>query len=465
MVNNNRNLLLAIAALIALVNNIPAALAEPAPATDVPKTKTTAQAPIIIEADKLYYSEDTGDYFAQGQVQITKDTDQVLSEKLHGNAQKGEVRAEETATLLQPGLSLTGTNILYNYQDRTGEMQSVAGKIEKIYVGGKTVSLVDGKVTVHDGTVTGCPAEKPHYYVGADRVEVWPGDKLIAYNAKIVIGKMTLFSMPKLEKSLKQETTTTLMPRIGYDSDDGFMIGQYLSYPVGNQTTLYTDLRYFTERGFEPQFGMTAQGKGYTVDAFHGSVKNDDDEWIKKEQEYTFALKPQKIGQSPLNFQFSASTGKWTEGEVSGWRRGYEAYIAADPFKLSDTLSLKVGTGYENVYYGYNRTYNDIWRFDTDLNWQARRTDAWLGYSYRHQTNPSVYEYDRIDMPRELRAGFLYQVDTKNKLGVSVKYDIDRSRPDELKYTWRHNIHCFDADISYDTKQDSLSLKLTAVNW
>jgi len=467
MVSNKKNLFLKIAALMVVLNQVPSVFAAPASAADAPKAKAKAgaQAPIVIEADKLYYSEQTGDYIAQGQAYITRDVDQVLSEKISGNSQKGEVKAEESATLLQPGLSLTGSNIRYNYQSRTGEMDAVTGTIEKIFVGGKTVSIVDGKVTVHDGTVTGCPAEKPHYYVGADRVEIWPADKLIAYNAKIVIGGMTLFSLPKLEKSLKQQTATTIMPRIGYDSDDGLMIGQYLAYPVGNQTTVYTDLRYFTKRGFEPQFGLTAQGKGYTVDAFRGSEENDDDEWIKKEQEYRFALKPERIGKSPVTLRVSASTGKWTEGAISGWRRGYEAYFAVDPFKLSDTLSLKLGTGYENVYYGYNKTYNDILRFDADLDWAVERTDAWLGYSYRHQTSQSVYAYDRIDIPRELRAGFLYQVDAKNKLGVNVKYDIDRSRAEEVKYTWRHNIHCFDADISYDTKQDSLSLKLTAVDW
>jgi len=465
MVNNKKNHFLKLAALIVALNQAPTVFAAPTSAADTVKTKAGAQAPVVIEADKLYYSEQTGDYTAQGQVHITKDRDQVLSEKISGNSQKGEVNAEGSATLLQPGVSLTGSNIRYNYQSRTGDMDAVTGAIETIFVGGKTVSVIDGKVTVHDGTITGCPAEKPHYYVGADRVEIWPGEKLIAYNAKIVIGNLTLFSLPKLEKSLKDETNTTLLPRIGYDSDDGLMIGQYLAYPIGNQTTVYTDLRYFTKRGFEPQFGMTAQGKGYTVDAFHGSEKNDDDEWIKKEQQFSLGLKPQRIGRSPMTLQVSASAGKWTEEAVSGWRRGYAAYLASDPLKLSNTLSLKLGTGYENVYYGYNRTNNDILRFDADLNLEAKRTEAWLGYSYRHQTNQSVYAYDRIDIPRELRAGFLYQIDAKNKLGVGIKYDMDRSRADELEYTWRHNIHCFDADISYDTKRDRLSLKLMAANW
>lgn len=471
MVSNKKNLFLKIAALMVVLNQVPSVFAAPASAADAPKAKakTGAQAPIVIEADKLYYSEQTGDYIAQGQVHITRDVDQVFSEKISGNSQKGEVKAEETATLLQPGLSLTGSNIHYNYQSRTGEMDAVNGTIEKIFVGGKTVSIVDGKVTVHDGTVSGCPAEKPHYYVGADRVEIWPGDKLIAYKTRIVIGEMTILSIPKLEKSLKpQDTATSLMPRITYDSDDGLMIGQYLSYPVGNQVALYTDLRYFTERGFEPQFGMTAQGKGYTVDAFRGSEKNADDEWIKKEQEYRFALKPERIGKSPLTLQFSASAGEWTEGAISGWRRGYAAYMSADPIKLSDSLSLKLGTGYENIYYGYNRTYNDIWRFDANLDWKTKRTDAFLGYSYRHQTiQPEyvVYEYDEIDVPRELRAGFLYQVDTKNKLGMSVIYDMDKSRPDEVKYTWRHNLHCVEAEMSYETKEDRLTLNMTVVNF
>lgn len=466
MVSNKKNLCLQIAALIVVLNQAPTVFAAPVSAADTPKTKAGAQAPIVIEADKLYYSEQTGDYTAQGQVHITKDMDQVLSEKISGNSQKGEVNAEETVTLLQPGLSLTGSNIRYNYQSRTGDMDAVTGAIEKIFVGGKTVSVIDGKVTVHDGTVTGCPAGRPHYYVGADRVEIWPEDKLIAYNAKIVVGGVTLFSLPKLEQSMKRQETKTIMPRIGYDSADGLMLGQYLSYPVGNQVTLYTDLRYFTKLGFEPQFGMTAQGKGYTIDAFRGSEKNDDDdEWIKKEQEYKFALKPQRIGRSPLTLRFSASAGEWTEGVVSGWRRGYEAYLAADPIKLSDSLSLKLGTGYENIYYGYNRTYNDIFKIDADVKWDTERTEAWLGYSYRSQTRQSVYAYDRIDIPRELRAGFFYQVNAKNKLGVSVNYDIDNSRPDELKYTWRHNLHCVDADISYETKKDRLSLSMSVVNF
>lgn len=452
--------------LLALITVFSTAL--PGQAAEVKKQNTSlaAKAPIVFEGDDLSFSEATGEVFAKGNVKITKDQTVITTDELHGNTKESKVWIDGSANIIQPGLNLVGSGVDYNYKDRTGTMDTVKGKIDKQIVTAQNINLGSKAVVLHNGTVTLCTAEVPDYHVSADKIEMWPGDKLIAYNARFWIKDKVIFTLPKYQKSLKEEAAPSSFPRIGYDSDNGMMIGQYLEIPLSGDLAVYGDLTYYSQSHFKPVAGLINRDKNYTASLKWGNEQNGDHEWVKKEPEFIFQLNPKRIGNLPITANFSVASGKWTEGIVSGWRQDYSLYLKADPIRLSPVFTLNVGTGYEKINYGYNGSSNNIWHYDVQLYAKPNdRLDAWTGFNYRDESGTTVYQFDKVDVPREFTAGFMYKVDRLNGLGVEMSYDLDKDQIHDMDYTWRRNLHCLEADITYRAKRDQITMKVAAIEW
>ncbi|MCC5464161.1 LPS-assembly protein LptD [Pelosinus baikalensis] len=441
---------------------------------EIAKSKTDSQeniaakeekkAPIVIEAEKLSFSEETGDVFAEGNVVVKQNTDVISTDFMRGNNKTTEVWIDGKATLQQPGTELVGTGTHYNYTTRIGNMNNVKGLVGNEHISSNNLEFYPEKYIGHDSTATKCPAIVPDYHMSADRIEIWPGEKMVAYNAKFWIKNVVIYSMPKYQTSLKKGEAKSAFPSIGYHSGDGLTISQHLEYPIEDKLTAFADLDYYSQHGLKPSFGLTSKQKGYSLKLYQSNEENGDDEWIKKEAELLFTLDPIKMGK--VTGYFTASNGKWKEGNISGWRQDYNLYFKRNTIQLSKKLTLDVGAGYERRYYGYDNSSNNIWRFNTKLTARPNdRLETWVGYAYNDQSGTSVYEYDKIDSDRELKTGFMYKVDKMNSVGVKIDYEVDAGRLKDLDYTWRRNLHCWEADITYREKRNQLNVKLSTIAW
>lgn len=438
--------------------------------TDVTKTK----APITVEGDELSFSDLTGQIFAKGNVILTQSDVQLTTDLLNGNTKNSLVWTDSKVTMTQPGINLAGTGLEFNYKENTGNIDKVKGTIvnasEKAYkqfVTGQKIEMMSTKeLIINSGTITTCPAKVPDYHISAEKIEIWPGEKMVAHNAKFWIKDKVIYSLPKYQTSLKKGEGESQFPRIGYKSADGVFISQYLEYPVNDNLSVYGDLAYYSKRGFKPEYGLINRSTNYTIQAYQGEYRNGDDELVKKEPEIEFRLNPQRLGNTGLTANFFVSRGKWKEDAVSGWRDDYNLYLSADPIKLSNVFSLKMGAGLERINYGYNNSTNDIWSIDTMLNAKASdKLDIWSGYSYRNQSGTSPYEYDKIDISRELTSGFSYKIDRMNGFKVNTSYDLDMHRFKDVDYTWQRNLHCWEAEITFREKRDSVNVKISTAKW
>lgn len=428
------------------------------------QVSTTQQAPIVIEAKDLSYSEETGDILAQGNVIITNQGQRVEAEHINGNTKLNEIWINDQATFSEPETELTGSHTLYNYKLKTGSMEDVKGKVERKYVAGKTISMSPDKIIINEGYTTGCPAKIPDYHVSADKIEIWPGDKLIAYNAKFWLGNKVIFTLPKYRQSLK-EGQQSEFPRVGYDSDDGFYIRQNIEYPLNNKLSAFANLDYYSRPGLKPNFGLIERESNYSVSVAQGYYRDDDNNWIKKEPEFEFSYNPRKLGKLPVSYSFSAIYGKWSDDYKTSWHQDYSLYFSHDPIKLGNSMDLYLGTGIEHIRESYNDTSQNMFRFDATVNnrWSDRFATS-VGYHYR-QNNETLFEYNQADLRRELDTGFTYKIDHMNAIGVTRSYDMDNKRVEDLDYTWYRNLHCWQAKITYRAKRDEIRFDVSTTRW
>ncbi|CUH94511.1 putative secreted protein [Propionispora sp. 2/2-37] len=423
--------------------------------------KAEQKAPIVIDADQLKYVDSTGDFLAQGNVNVTQLESKLLANEVQGNSQQFKVWVQDNALFMQPGLYMEGHALDYNYQDHTGHIEEAKGKIGDEHVYGNQIELDPEMNVIRNGYMTRCPAKVPDYRMSAERIEIWPGDHYIAYNAKFWIKNTVIYSMPTYRGSLKKGEGGMEFPKIGYDSD-GITLKQHLEAPIGNDNKLlaFADLRYYSNEGFRPLYGFRDVEEDYEIKLQQGYLKDDDDSWIKVKPELSFNTARKRLGSSPFSYTYGASYGQWEDSRKSSWRQDYHVYFSRDPIKLSDSTTLNFGTGISYIKESYDDSTWTPFRFDVRVNKKVSdRFSTWVGYSYNHDYD-TTFSYNQPNSEQELRTGFNYKIDRLNAIAYNYTYEIDGHRVKDVDYTWTHNLHCWDAHITYRAKRDQIKFEI-----
>lgn len=429
---------------------------------------TKPKAPIVIVGDDLSFNDLTGQVYAKGNVKITQDDAQILTDYMHGNTKENEVWIDGSANFLQPSinLNLTGIGTQYNYQNQTGTMKDIYGIVGRERVTGKNMDMLSSQeVILHNGTMTTCPAKVPDYHISAERIEIWPGDKLIAYNPKFWIKDKLIFTLTKYQASLKKGDQQSLFPRFGYNSKDGFSIRQYIEYPLSDKVAVHTDIDYYTRAGFKPQYGIIDRERNYSFGIVSGDYYDTDNAWIKKEPEFQFNYYGHRLANLPVSYTFTGTYGKWTDDYKTSWHQDYNLYFSRDPIKLSKLMTLYTGAGVEKILESYDSSTQNILRFDATIyqNWSPKWT-TWTGYHYT-KNNVGLFDYNSIDLGRELDTGFSYRIDKKNALAFNQSYDLQNQRVHDQDYTWNRDLHCWQAAITYRAKRQEWKVDFSTTRW
>ena len=431
---------------------------------EVVKPKTN-QVPIVIEAENLFFSDETGEILANGNVVVTNQGQRIEAEQINGNRNLSEIWINDKATFSTLDSNITGSHTLYNYKLKTGSMEQAKGRVENEFVSGEAISMFPDKYTINNGTMTKCPAKIPDYHISADKIEIWPNDKMIAYNAKFWIGKTVIFAMPKYQQSIKEKGKETPFPRIGYDSDDGFYIRQHISYPINNKLSAYADLDYYSKPGFKPNYGLIQSESNYKLGVYQGYFRDDDENWVKKEPEFKFSYYPHRLGRLPVSYTITGIYGKWTDSYKTSWHQEYEVYFSHDPIKLNKTMNLYLGTGFEHIRESYNDSTQNNFKYDIAVGkkW-SERLHGRVSYHYT-QKNTTLFSYDSDANNRELDADITYKIDKMNTIGITRNYDLDNKKVEDLNYTWYRNLHCWQAAVTYKAKEEKWQFSVTTTRW
>lgn len=433
------------------------------------KKEEKPKGPIVVQAEELSFSDLTGDIFAKGNVTVLQDKDQLLGDLVRGNTRQTQLWIDGNATYIEPesGTQILGTQLQYNYNEHTGTMAKATGKSGRDFLSGHTIDIMPDEVIIHDGTMTACPAKIPDYHISAKRIEIWPGDKMIAYDAKFWIKDKVLYSMPRYQKSLKQGANDSEMPVVGYDNDDGLQIKQHMEYPLTNNTAAFADLNYYSARGLKPDFGLKNTTRNFSTKLLVGEDRDSDGKWIKKEPELRLDYYSHRLGNAPVSYSGYAIYGDWKDGSKKSWHQEYYMYFSRDPVILDSakTLKLYLGTGFKHTQESYDNSIVNTYNWDATLGktWSPKLY-TWTAYHYTQNTS-SLFDYNNTDLGRQLDMGFTYTFDKKNALTFVQTYDVVNDRIYDQDYTWHRNLHCWQADITYRAKRHQLNWKIALAHW
>ncbi len=417
--------------------------------------------PVIVYGDNVVYHPDTGDFTAKGKVRIYQGTQKLYTTLAEGNMKTGDLYLNKGGRMVDSTSTTDSKWAHYNFTSKNGLVKDMQGKSAKdFYAAKEAVIYPDRMELTEGGKTTRCPAvnHTKCIEVKANKVVMYPNDKIIAFGVKVFMKGKHIYSRDRWVNKLDgSESRNSLIPHIGYNKTHGVEITYDYQQPLGEKDMAHAELKYYSKIGWRPRIYDRHDERNFYVTIQNGHTEDSNNNWIKKERDVTIGYKSHKFNKKwPLNYSFYYNHGLWSDQYNNSWHTEYGVFLTHDTIRLSKSkrpLTLDLGVGHKwtkesiNDYIDKTMLYSGTLRQSFVGGW-----GAWLGYYWQKTTN-SVFAYATPDMARELQLGFVKNFDANNNLVWTMRYD--EGKRNVYEYVWRytHSFCCWRFMVEYRDKR------------
>ncbi len=431
--------------------------------------------PMVVQADKMRYNHANGEIEAFGNVEIHHLMDTYQTQYVYGNTITqqyvipGEVRWQNPTTRVR------AERAEYDGKNGKGQLEKLSGWEEDTYYFQGDHGTYDrntNQVTVENGyfTTRHAVAKVPDYRIEAESIEIYPGDRYVAHNLKLMAKNTPLLTLSRYTGSLKKDNSVspwTLIPRPGYDSDNGISLHNSVAIPLDKDMnlTVYMDNRWYSRAGYKPDLGIqynTSVGHLNFHYAEKQTATNDDGGiWVKKRPSLEFESNHFYLFGSRFYTAISGEWGYWEEGSVKGAYKGYDAYISSDPWKLGQFMHFNWRVGYAKDYYSATDTIRSIGYYGIGLSGKYRSVSSWISYTNRNINGESPYRYDTYSSDKPLDVGFRVQATRLDAFSLAWSIDTKDGTLKHRYWTYYRDLHSFYAWLRYDDVERETQFMIT----
>lgn len=438
----------------------------------------SADNPMTVTADRMHVNQTTGDVNLQGRVIIRHMMDTYSTEYLYGNTIVKRYVAPGEIRWTNPTTAVKADRADYDAGMNVGHFDNIRGWESGLYYfqgSNGTYDREENRVVVEKGYMTTrhAVAKVPDYRIEADSIEIYPGDHYTAYNVQLKAKNTTLITLPSYSGSLRNNegdvSPWTLIPRPGFDSDNGFSLSNSLVVPINKNPdfTWYMKNRWYTKSGYKPDVGLryrTGEGTFLFHYAEEESSTNDDGGiWVKKRPSFEYNTRNYYLGNTPFYVGASGEIGYWDETRsgrsIKGSYKGYDLYISSNPFKLGQFLQFNWKAGYAKDYYGYKMPDGSHIRrngyYQLGLSGHYWKSRAWIYYTDRDLKGKTPYYYDTYSSDKPLDLGFYQQLTHNDAFSLAWEVDTADGRLTHRYWTYYRDMHSAFAWIRYDDVEHS----------
>ncbi|WP_409013515.1 hypothetical protein [Deinococcus sp.] len=194
-------------------------------------------------------------------VELRVDDDMVRAKRVEFN------RTNRTLTLVgqatyrtaKDGQVMTGENLVVDLGAEQVTGEDVLMSDSALEIRGAQIERIPGQLRATDGYFTTCArcGRTPNDYAfRAGRILMYPGDRLVAYQAQLLVADAPVLYLPVVVIPLNDADR---QPRvlIGQAADDGLTIEADLPFSIGSSTLGTTLLRYYQNRNPSVGYGMS----------------------------------------------------------------------------------------------------------------------------------------------------------------------------------------------------------------
>ncbi|NLY83695.1 MAG: organic solvent tolerance protein OstA [Acholeplasmataceae bacterium] len=434
---------------------------ESAQAKSAKKTKGGQEQPqpITLYGDKVVYHQDTGDFFAEGNIRVVQGSQVLTTEKIEGNAESGDVLLKSGGRLSDGVSVLAGEWLHYNFNNETGEIKKISGSSGKDFFKAEHATVQEGSVHLDKGgQVTRCPAVEhdPCVLLTAGRIDIYPKDRIVAHDVKIFVKGRHIFTRDVFVSRLDRKTSQTFAPKIGYSDDSGLKFRLRYEHNFTEQLSLVGDFDYYEKIGYRPMYGLQYEQSPFYARLQQGWNEDGDDNWIKKEADLTLGFKNLRFNDGlPLSYSVYYNRGRWQEDDIRSWHTEYGIFLNHDRifFDKPKSLFLDLGVGAKRKEESYNDSTTDTMTYRATLGKKFDRNwNAWTSYFWE-KSDEDLFAYNRPDMEEELQNGLTYKFDDRNSLTFVNRYDLGSGSLYEQDWRYTHDFCCWRIEVEYRDKK------------
>ncbi|MCL2485463.1 MAG: LPS assembly protein LptD, partial [Endomicrobia bacterium] len=211
---------------------------------------------IDLNADNLEYDQNCGKISAYGNVIITWQGKKVKADFVEFLVDEKIMTASGGVKIEEDGNSFFADNISYHFEGESGEInQTFTSAASAVFMRSESM-LRQGKdiYAVNNIKISNCDLDHPHTYFKAKRGKITLGKRVTIYNPIFYIGKVPIFYLPIVTKSLEggRGFSSRLKYKIepGYTNNGGLSVMNSFEYRFNQQALLKASLDYFGTRGF-----------------------------------------------------------------------------------------------------------------------------------------------------------------------------------------------------------------------
>lgn len=437
---------------------------------DRKKNKETADTgiskehPATVVADKMRYNDTTGEVAAFGRVEIKHMMDTYQTEYVYGNTISQKYVVPGELVWKNPTTDLKAARADYDAKAAVGHFEKVSGWDSGTYYFQGESGTYDknaNHIVIEHGyfTTKHAVAKVPDYRIEADSIDIYPGDKYIAHNVRLMAKNTVLVTLSTYKGSLQKKRFSpfTLIPSPMFDGDNGFGLHNRIEIPLDADMNLtaYMENRWYTKAGYKPDVGVRYQtpvgGLNFHYAEEESSTNDDGGIWVKKRPSLEFDSKHFYLGGSRFYVGAKGEIGYWEEDRVKGQHKSYDAYISGDPWKLGKFMRFSWRAGYMRDYYSYNggnirkNTY-----YSMGVSGGYRSVQGWIYYTDRELDGFTPYRYDSYTSDKPLDFGVRVQPTKNDAFSLAWTVDTKYGRLNHRYWTYYRDLHSFYAWIRYD---------------
>ncbi|MDW8103714.1 MAG: hypothetical protein RMK92_01775 [Armatimonadota bacterium] len=177
----------------------------------------------------------------------------IRAERIEGNLDRGEYLFLGGVTLEGGGVDARGEVLRLNVSRRRWQLQSAGADLQPLFLrnqlrealrlSGQQLEGTRREAHLHQGELTTCLLERPHYHFSAKSVDVVVDRRLVARGAALHAFGTKLFTLPTLVVPLDRRLSRGTMPQVGQSQEEGYYVKTALGYLLGdNAGTARIDL-------------------------------------------------------------------------------------------------------------------------------------------------------------------------------------------------------------------------------
>jgi LPS-assembly protein len=210
---------------------------------------------VDISADELEYDELVGRVIAQGHVILNWDNKKVFADYVEFLINKKSMTASGNVAIEENGNIIHSERIVYHYDDETGEVEETFVSFSNLlYIRSESIdSLNKDTFNLKHVTFSNCDLVEPHSYFKSNRGKLVLNRRITIYNAVFYIGKIPVFYLPFVTKSLKGGrgfgSRLRLAVEPGYTGTGGFSVKTTVSCALSENSVAKVKYDYFEKRG------------------------------------------------------------------------------------------------------------------------------------------------------------------------------------------------------------------------